>query len=148
MELKNHLILIIEKYEQQMVIDDKGGKYLNRLKKIVEITETNKEKAIASFKDNTLSISKIAKEMGVSRQTLYNNSIIRECIEECISASVPNNIFEKNKELEAENIKQAQMIERMIKRDAELAFCKEKIKELEGQIVLLNKRIQFREKNK
>ena len=125
----------------------KGGtlKHLVKIQEMLASAVQAQNDAIREVKEHNLSINRIAKETGISRQTFYNNPILLQYIEHYLDANVlanPYDVIESQKE--SIRSKDAQISE-FVKRDATVEKYRAQNDALLEQIASLQATIRSQE---
>jgi hypothetical protein len=115
-------------------IEDNVMKYLLKIENIISTTFKSYEDTLAKLKSHKLYLSKISKDADISRQTIYNNPLIRTyCnyrIEKFISVSIDFQAEKKSQRL----LELEETIEKMKLRDVNEELLKYKNKLLEEEL--------------
>lgn len=119
-------------------IDKQSEKYVMQAYAVISSLADRKQQVL---KECELSISKVAKEMGTTRQTLYNNKIAKEFVEYFIDKDKNSNQNDI-KNLKKELAEKDDIIKKMMERDVELVLERKKIHDLEEQVSALEKNLQ------
>lgn len=122
--------------------------YLVVIETIIHTISNDLVRFSENIKKNKISLSLISKEASISRQTLYNNPILKQYIEFSIDESKKNNPFDQIYELK----KRISLLENDIKmlesRDLQTELLKHRNKEQTAAITIRNKEISLlRERN-
>lgn len=129
-KIKNNLKKFDLKTEQKANIYN----HLEKIDKTLEDMISNQEKSLELYKENNININKIANNSGVSRQTLYNNPILIEYIENFNSFYSPEDPYQVIEDLRKEIRKKDKMIDNMVNRDGENSKLKVTIKQLNEEL--------------
>lgn len=116
--------------------------YLKKIEELI-ITEIEKQQSsIEILKRNKVNISSIAEELGLSRTTFYNNSVLKAYIEYSEMSLDESNPIKFTNELKAsKSVLQAQ-VNKMIVRDINSEILINENKELKNSIKEKNKEIK------
>ena len=106
---------------------------------------TARAEAIQTIKSEKTSINKVAKESGISRQTFYNNPIITSYVEKYIEIYVKESPYETINNLKEEIKNRDEQIEKLVQRDANIAYYKAENKELSDEVESLKVTIKSQE---
>lgn len=141
-KIKNQLEELNVNYEEQK---NTVIKHLIKIESVLSDAENEYNSAretLAELDKNKLNLLSISKSTGISRQTLYNNPILKEYIEHACDTRFGNNPEDKTKD---EVIKQLQskieslseIIDKLQVRDVENEILRHKNKELKNTITNL-----------
>lgn len=81
----------LERFKPQLWI------YIIKIEGIIQEYKNNQEKFLDEYKNNTISISKVVKDLGISRQTIYNNEILEKYITLSKDIQLKTDLFQKEK---------------------------------------------------
>ena len=119
--------------------------YLIKVDDVLNKITTTRAEAIQTIKSEKVSINKIAKESGISRQTFYNNPIITSYVEKYIEIYVKESPYETINNLKEEIKNRDEQIEKLVQRDANIAYYKAENKELSDEVESLKATIKSQE---
>ena len=119
--------------------------YLIKVDDVLNKITTTRAEAIQTIKSEKVSINKIAKESGISRQTFYNNPIITSYVEKYIEIYVKESPYETINNLKEEIKNRDEQIEKLVQRDANIAYYKAENQELSDEIESLKATIKSQE---
>ena len=119
--------------------------YLVKVDDVLNKITTTRAEAIQTIKSEKVSINKVAKESGISRQTFYNNPIITSYVEKYIEIYVKASPYETINNLKEEIKNRDEQIEKLVQRDANIAYYKAENQELSDEIESLKATIKSQE---
>lgn len=119
--------------------------YLIKVDDALNKITTARAEAIQTIKSEKTSINKVAKESGISRQTFYNNPIITSYVEKYIEIYVKESPYETINNLKEEIKNRDEQIEKLVQRDANIAYYKAENKELSDEVESLKATIKSQE---
>lgn len=119
--------------------------YLVKVDEVLNQITTARAEAIQTIKNEKTSINKIAKESGISRQTFYNNPIITSYVERYIEMYVKESPYETINNLKEDIKNRDEQIEKLVQRDANIAYYKAENQELSDEIESLKATIKSQE---
>ena len=119
--------------------------YLIKVDDVLNKITTTRAEAIQTIKSEKASINKVAKESGISRQTFYNNPIITSYVEKYIEIYVKESPYETINNLKEEIKNRDEQIEKLVQRDANIAYYKAENKELSDEVESLKATIKSQE---
>ena len=119
--------------------------YLIKVDDVLNKITTTRAEAIQTIKSEKVSINKVAKESGISRQTFYNNPIITSYVEKYIEIYVKESPYETINNLKEEIKNRDEQIEKLVQRDANIAYYKAENKELSDEVESLKATIKSQE---
>ena len=119
--------------------------YLIKVDDVLNKITTTRAEAIQTIKSEKVSINKVAKEIGISRQTFYNNPIITSYVEKYIEIYVKESPYETINNLKEEIKNRDEQIEKLVQRDANIAYYKAENQELSDEIESLKATIKSQE---
>lgn len=119
--------------------------YLIKVDDVLNKITTTRAEAIQTIKSEKVSINKVAKESGISRQTFYNNPIITSYVEKYIEIYVKESPYETINNLKEEIKNRDEQIEKLVQRDANIAYYKAENQELSDEIESLKATIKSQE---
>lgn len=144
-EIERKLSLLNRKMQQEKPFLQE---YLNKIELSILKTNNDLEMLLKNIKKNKLSLSSISKDTSVSRQTLYNNPILKDYIELSIRERENYNPMEYQEKLKKEISLLKKEIQIMEYRDLQNEILKQSIKQLSTTITARNKEItDLRERN-
>lgn len=73
--------------------------YLSKIEESIQDYQENQERLLNEYKDNTVTVTKIVKDLGISRQTIYNNEILEKYIALSKEEQSRFDIFQINKNI-------------------------------------------------
>lgn len=98
--------------------------------------ERCREKGRNLIKDNVVSLTRIANEVGISRGTIYNNEILRSFIDD--SAEEADPVIHRLGRLKEENERLKEDVLNFMIRDADLLRAEEEVAHLHREVERLN----------
>ena len=119
--------------------------YLIKVDDVLNKITATRAEAIQTIKSEKVSINKVAKESGISRQTFYNNPIITSYVEKYIEIYVKESPYETINNLKEEIKNRDEQIEKLVQRDANIAYYKAENQELSDEIESLKATIKSQE---
>ena len=119
--------------------------YLIKVDDVLNKITTTRAEAIQTIKSEKVSINKVAKESGISRQTFYNNPIITSYVEKYIEIYVKESPYETINNLKEDIKNRDEQIEKLVQRDANIAYYKAENQELSDEIESLKATIKSQE---
>ena len=119
--------------------------YLIKVDDALNKITTARAEAIQTIKSEKTSINKVAKESGISRQTFYNNPIITSYVEKYIEIYVKESPYKTINNLKEEIKNRDEQIEKLVQRDANIAYYKAENKELSDEVESLKAPIKSQE---
>lgn len=138
-DIKNTLSEMDINYD---ILDDKDINYLisieSRFKKIFK----RQDKLLGLLKINRPNIANMASKCSISRQTIYNNVLLKSYINFKIKKYNENDLLLKNEELHKEIISLKDTINMMTLRDIKNELQKRTIEELKNELLNTNKQIE------
>lgn len=125
------------------LISERQKQYLIAIEGSVNIVFEKEQKAKDLIKGNNININRIAKDIGVTRATLYNNKMLMDYINYCNKEFEKIDISAGNSKLKAENKKLRAEIEGLHSRDVDYEETKIQLKEAMDEIERLKTQIQM-----
>lgn len=120
-------------------LDNNIKGYLLEIESYFQKTLLEQEKLNEQQKMNKPSLLKVSKSIDIARQTLYNNTILKEYIERRMDAYNKVDIFLISSKLKQEIRLLNEILNKMKLRDLNIELNNAKIKNLESEIASLNK---------
>ena len=117
-------------------------KHLAKVDEVLAVMVAAQEAAVQEIKNNKISINRVAKESGISRQTFYNNPVITEYIEKYLETYIGGNPYETIAALREELQRKDEEIAGLVQRDATVSKCKAENKALTDEIASLQATIR------
>ncbi|WP_026492884.1 hypothetical protein [Butyrivibrio sp. XPD2002] len=143
-EIKGRLIdfHILDNEKEMSALSPLILQHLRKIQSVINRFESERLAAEDRMKGTKLSANKIASEAQIARQTLYNNEILKEYVEQSILKQKANDPSQIIKELRQEIKEREEIISKLVARDAQEFMYKAKIKELESIVVGHEKQIE------
>lgn len=130
---------------EKSVLKPQTIKQLCEIQEVIEeIIEIRKE-CIETYKKNRLSIHSIVSKANISRQTIYNNIVLKMYIEKSIEEDKNTDIYETVTTLKKQLREKDEIISKMVNRDAEIAIYKKENQELKEEILSLRETVKSQE---
>lgn len=129
--LKNRLAQIGHDYES---LTTAQKKHLLRIESEISRRLIEQKKALHTIKDNKINIASITSAVSITRKTAYNNEVLKDYIEyagKLYDAGYPITGLSELKEQLAES---KDIINKMVRRDANLEDMKSEISELQKEV--------------
>lgn len=145
MDAESRIIDNLKTFEINCEIKPNTMKHLIKIDSVLESLSKSQNDAIQELKNGKISINKISKETGISRQTFYNNPIIITYIENYISLKTVNNPYDIIEKLREEIRYKDKMIKSFVERDANISKYKAKNQELIEEVISLQETIKSQE---
>lgn len=145
-KIKENLKSIGIDYEK---LSDKIKSYLYGIETIINPKVCEKEKALRILKEIPFNVSSIAKELNVSRTTLYNNNTLKRYIEHSAKLFNEDNPYDVYEGLRISKAELEKQIDGFLDRDIEAEKLKQEISELNKKLAEKEKEVQnLRERNR
>lgn len=129
--IKNRLAQIGYDYESLTTAQQK---HLNRIEPEISRRLTEQRQALNTIKENKINIASITSTVSITRKTAYNNDVLKNYIEyagKLYDASYPTIGLSELKEQLSES---KDIIEKMVRRDANVENMKSEIAELQKEV--------------
>lgn len=115
--------------------------YLMQIETIISKKIQMQEEATKTLKSNKFSLSSIAKEIGCSRTTFYNNRILKAYIELSEALFIENNPYKAYEDLKTTKSLLEAQVDKMIARDVNAEIVSQENKKLHDTIKEKNQEI-------
>ena len=145
MDINERVMENLKRFDLDTNIKPTIMRHLVKIEEVLAVMTQAQTNAIQEIRNNKISINKVAKESGISRQTFYNNPILTAYIEAFINMNTSPNPYELIDSLREEIRRKDNQIAAMVQRDATVSKCKAEIAELTEEIVSLRATISSQE---
>lgn len=145
MDVKQRVVYNLEMFGLERDVKSVTMNHLSKIDEVLESMTQIQSNAIQEIKNNKISINRVAKESGISRQTFYNNPILTAYIEKYIETYVGTSPYETINSLREELKRKGEQIAGLVQRDATISKCKAENKALTDEIASLQATIKSQE---
>lgn len=145
MDVNEKIIANMQEFGLSTDIKPVTMKHLAKIDKVLETMIKAQTDAVHEIKDNKISINRIAKEAGISRQTFYNNPVITAYIEQYLATNAISNPYDTIEALRNEIRLKDKQITGLVQRDATVSKYKAQNQELTDEIASLQATIKSQE---
>lgn len=118
-------------------------KHLENIESLIQSKQNERNNALRTIKESTLTLSSISKELNMSRTTLYNHEqLLKRYIDYSIEESDNSDPYNIIANLKEEKSQLQSQIELMMKRDLDIELIKLENKQLKKELQEKNKELE------